>query len=165
MPYDNNPDHYITGRAVEAAYTSPLDYPEQLDVVEPHGLSERYYFTRRGPQYINRIMEITSHVDTKVRANMVNVTQGPGGHSGSQLRRRLAEKGLKLPILGDDDETADFNYIKHIMLDLDSEALRLTPSDREVGKPFGLEWAERYHYRGPIPSKIDDYIKKSAVRI
>ena len=46
----NNSDHYITGRAVEAAYTSPLDYPEQLDVVEPHGLSERYYFTRRGPQ-------------------------------------------------------------------------------------------------------------------
>ena len=72
---------------------------------------------------------------------MVNVTQGPGGHSGSELRRRLAEKGLKLPILGDDDETADFNYIKHIMLDLDSETLRLTPSDREVGKPFGLEWA------------------------
>jgi len=165
VPYDNNPDHYITGRAVEAAYTSALDYPEQLDVVAPHGLSERYYFTRRGPQYINRIVEITSHVDTKVRANMVNVTQGPGGHSGSELRRRLAAKGMKLPILGDDDETADFNYIKHIMLDLDSEALRLTPSDREVGKPFGLEWAERYHYRGPIPSKLDDYIKKSAVRI
>jgi LmbE family N-acetylglucosaminyl deacetylase len=164
-PYDNNPDHYITGRAVEAAYTSRLDYPEQLDVVGPHGLSERYYFTRRGPQYINRIVEITSHIDAKVRANLVNVTQGPGGHSGSQLRRRLAEKGLKLPILGDDDETADFNYIKHIMLDLDSESLRLTPSDREVGRPFGLEWAERYHYRGPIPSKLDDYIKKSAVRI
>jgi len=36
---------------------------------------------------------------------MVNVTQGPGGHSGSELRRRLADKGLTLPILGDDDET------------------------------------------------------------
>ena len=35
----------------------------------------------------------------------------------------------------------------------------------KVGKPFGLEWAERYHYRGPIPSKLDEYIKKSAVRI
>ena len=96
---------------------------------------------------------------------MANVTQGPGGHSGSQLRRRLAEKGLKLPILGDTDETADFNYIKHIMLDVDSENLRLTPSDREVGKPFGLAWAERYHYRGSIPSKLDDYVKKTAVRI
>ena len=164
-PYDNNPDHYITGRAVEAAYTGEWDYPEQLEVVEPHGISERYYFTRRGPQYINRIVEITSHVDTKVRANLANVTQGPGGHSGSQLRKRLADEGLKLPILGDDDETADFNYIKHIMLDLDSETLRLTPSDREVGKPFGLEWAERYHYRGPMRSKLDDFIKKTAVRI
>jgi LmbE family N-acetylglucosaminyl deacetylase len=165
VPYDNNPDHYITARAVEAAYTSALDYPEQLDVVEPHGISERYYYTRRGPQFINRIVEITSHVDTKVRANMANVTQGPGGHSGSQLRKRLAEKGLKLPILGDDDQTADFNYIKHVVLDLDSESLRLSPSDREVGKPFGLEWAERYHYRGPIRSTLDDYIKKTAVRI
>ena len=164
-PYDNNPDHYITARAVEAAYTSRWDYPEQLDVVEPHGISERYYYTRRGPQYINRVVEITSHVDTKVRANMANVTQGPGGHSGSELRRRLAEKGLKLPILGDDDQTADFNYIKHVVLDLDSESLRLTPSDRAVGRPFGLEWAERYHYRGPIQSTLDEYIKKTAVRI
>ena len=29
---------------------------------------------------------------------------------------------------------------------------------RDVGKPFGLEWAERYHYRRPIPSRLDDYI-------
>ena len=164
-PYENNPDHYITARAVEAAYTGRWDYPEQLEIVEPHAIRERYYFTRRGPQYVNRIVEITSHVDTKVRANMANVTQGPGGNSGSELRRRLAEKGLKLPILGDDDETADFNYIKHIMLDLDSERLRLTPSDRQVGAPFGLEWAERYHYRGPIPSKLDGYIEKNAVRV
>jgi LmbE family N-acetylglucosaminyl deacetylase len=165
VPYDNNPDHYITARAVEAAYTGRWDYPEQLEVVEPHGVSERYYFTRRGPQYINRIVEITSHVDTKVRANMCNVTQGPGGNNGSRLRQRLAERGLKLPILGDDDQAADFNYIKHFMLDIDSENLRLTPSDRDVGRPFGLEWAERYYYRGPIPSRIDDYIEKNAVRI
>lgn len=165
VPYDNNPDHYITARAVEAAYTGRLDYPEQLDVVEPHSIRERYYFTRRGPQFINRIVEITSHVDTKVRANMRNVTQGPGGHNGRRLKRRLAEQGLKLPILGDDDETADYNYIKHFVLDTDSEAQRLTPSDREVGRPFGLEWAERYYYRGPIPSTIDDYVSKNAVRL
>jgi hypothetical protein len=72
---------------------------------------------------------------------------------------------LKLPVLGDDDRTADFNYIKHIMLDLDSEHLRLTPSDRKIGEPFGLEWAERYYYRGPIRSKLDEYIEKNAVRI
>lgn len=163
VPYDNNPDHYITARAVEAAYTGRWDYPEQLDVVEPHGIRERYYFTRRGPQFINRIVEIASHIDTKVRANMCNVTQGPGGHNGRRLKRRLAENGVKLPILGDDDETADFNYIKHFVLDIDSEALRLTPSDREVGRPFGLEWAERFYYRGPIPSKIDAYVSKNAV--
>ena len=165
VPYDNNPDHYLTARAVEAAYTGRWDYPEQLDVVQPHGISERYYFTRRGPQFINRIVEITSHIDTKVRANMCNVTQGPGGHHGRRLKQRLAQQGVKLPILGDTDESADFNYIKHIVLDLDSEVHRLTPSDREVGRPFGLEWAERYYYRGRIPSKLDGYIKQNAVRL
>lgn len=165
VPYDNNPDHYITARAVEAAYTGRWDYPEQLDVVEPHSIRERYYFTRRGPQFVNRIVDITNFIDTKVRANMMNVTQGPGGHNGRLLRRRLAEQGLKLPILGDDDETADFNYIKHFVLDRDSERLRLTPSDRKVGEPFGLQWAERFYYRGPIPSTQEEYIRQHAVRI
>ncbi|MEX2574571.1 MAG: PIG-L family deacetylase [Balneolaceae bacterium] len=165
VPYDNNPDHYITARAVEAAYTGRWDYPEQLDVVEPHGIRERYYFTRRGPQFINRIVDISDHIDTKVRSNMMNVTQGPGGNNGRRLRQRLAERGLKLPLLGDDDESADFNYIKHFMCDMDSERLRLTPSDRKVGEPFGLDWAERFYYRGPIASKQDDYISEHAVRI
>ncbi len=165
VPYDNNPDHYITAKAVEAAYTGRWDYPEQLEVVEPHGIRERYYFTRRGPQYVNRIVDISDHIDTKVRANMVNVTQGPGGHNGRRLKQSLAERGLKLPLLGDDDESADFNYIKHFMCDMDSDRLRLTPSDKKVGEPFGLEWAERFYYRGPIPSAQEDYIDQHAVRI
>lgn len=163
VPYDNNPDHYITARAVEAAYTGSWDYPEQLDILEPHGISERYYFTRRGPQYVNRIVDISSYIDTKVRANMANVTQGPGGNNGSRLRKRLAKEGKKLPILGDDDRTADFNYIKHFMLDKDSEKLRLTPSDRKVGEPFGIDYAERFYYRGPKNSMQDEYIEKNAV--
>jgi len=165
VPYDNNPDHYITARAVEAAYTGRWDYPEQLDVVEPHGIRERYYFTRRGPQFVNRIVDISDHIDTKVRANMVNVTQGPGGNNGRRLKQRLAERGLKLPILGETDEEADFNYIKHFMCDMDSERLRLTPSDKAVGAPFGFEYAERFYYRGPIPSAQDSYIENNAVRI
>lgn len=113
----------------------------------------------------NRVVDFSNYIDTKVRANMFNVTQDPEENNDSDLRKRLAKKGLKLPILGDDDETADFNYIKHFMLDKDSENLRLTPSDKEVGEPFGFEYAERFYYRGPKNSMQDDYIEKNAVSL
>jgi len=165
-PYENNPDHYITGRAVEAAITpagSHLDYPEQLDLVKPHSVAERYFFTRRGPQYVNRIVDISKYIDKKVESNMVNVTQGPAGNNGSRLRKKLAAQGKSLPILGDDDRTADFNYIKHFVLDIESPRLRYAPSDKKIGEKYGLEWAERFHYIGPIHSYQEDYITKNAV--
>ncbi len=165
-PYENNPDHYITGRAVEAAIGpagSRLDYPEQMDLMDAHGVSEKYFFTRRGPQYVNRIVDISNYIDKKVESNMVNVTQGPGGNNGSRLRKKLAAQGKSLPILGDDDRTADFNYIKHFVLDMESPLLRFAPSDKKIGEKYGLEWAERFHYIGPIHSNQDDYIAKNAV--
>ena len=94
---------------------------------------------------------------------MVNVTQGPAGNNGSRLRKKLAAQGKSLPILGDDDRTADFNYIKHFVLDIESPRLRFSPSDKKIGEKYGLEWAERFHYIGPIHSNEDDYIAKNAV--
>jgi len=164
--YEENPDHYITARAVESARWmagSRLDYPEHLDAgVEPHAVSERYYFAR-GPQLVNRVVDITRNIDQKVEANRVIVTQGPGGNNGARLRQRLAAEGKELPILGDNDESANRNYIKHIVLDIDSQRLRGVPSDREVGEPYGLQWAERFHYLGPQKSKLDAYIQEHAV--
>ena len=139
-----------------------VDYPEQLDVVKPHAVNERYYFAR-GPQLVNRIVDISKHIDTKVQSNVVITTQGPGGDNGSRIRKSLAEKGKKLPILGDTDESADFNYVKHFVLDKDSQAQRGTPSDKEIGKKYGLEWAEAYHYIGNPVSTLTDYIEKNAV--
>ncbi len=167
-PYENNPDHYITGRAVEAAIGpagSRLDYPEQMDLLDAHGVSERYFFTRRGPQHVNRIVDISNYIDKKVESNMVNVTQGPGGNNGSRLRKKLAAEGKVLPILGDDDRTADFNYIKHFVLDIESPRLRYSPSDKKIGEKYGLEWAERFHYIGPVHSYQEDYITKNAVPV
>ena len=166
-PYENNPDHYITARAVEAAITpaAAKDYPEQLEVVQPHWVAEKYFFTRRGPQHVNRIVDISSFIDKKVEANIVNVTQGPAGNRGSLLRQRLAAQGKRLPILGDDDRSADFNYIKHFVLDIDSPALRLCPSDKEIGEKYGLDWAERFHYIGRTPSRLNDYIQQHAVSV
>ena len=163
-PYEENPDHYVTAKAVEAArwMAGSLDYAEHLEVIQPHSVIERYYFAR-GPQLVNRVVDISNYIDKKVRANQVITSQGSGGNSGSELRKSLAAKGKKLDILGNDDEAANFNYIKNFMLDVDSETLRGVPSDKKVGEKYGLEWAERFRYYGPTVSKVDEFISKNAV--
>ncbi len=159
--YEENPDHYVTAKMVEAACWMAgmsKDYPEQLEAgLEPHGVQEKYYFAR-GPQLVNRIVDISPYIDQKVAANVAIVTQGPGGNNGARLRQQLAAKGKRLPILGDDDDTANREYFKHIVLDFDSKALRGVPSDRELGQKHGLEWAEAFHYIGPPESKLDQYV-------
>jgi LmbE family N-acetylglucosaminyl deacetylase len=155
--YEENPDHYITARAVEAARWMAgmrTDYPEQLEVVKPHTVREMYYFAR-GPQLVNRVVDISPFIDIKVESNVVCKTQGPVGDNGARLRKRLAKEGKKLEILGDDDHTANFNYIKEFVLD----------QDRVNGAKYGLEWAECFHYIGPSPSKLDEYIRENAVTI
>tara|TARA_Y100001972_G_scaffold70095_1_gene85426 strand:+ start:11356 stop:12363 length:1008 start_codon:yes stop_codon:yes gene_type:complete len=163
--YEENPDHYITARAVEAASWMAgmgTDYPEQLEAVDRHGVSEKYYFAR-GPQLVNRVVDISNYIDKKVEANTANIYQGPGV-SGAALRKRLADQGKKLPILGDTDESANSAYIKHFMLDMDSEAIRGVPSDKEIGEKYGLGWGERFHYIGPKESIQSDYINENVVK-
>jgi hypothetical protein len=77
----------------------------------------------------------------------------------------LAAQKRRLPILGNDDETANRQYIKHIVLDLDSMQLRGVPSDREVGRRYGLAWAEAFHYIGPRASTLGQYIAANAVAL
>ena len=59
--YEENPDHYVTAQAVEAACWMSgglLDFPEQFDAgLKPHSVSEKYYFAR-GPQLVNRVVDI-----------------------------------------------------------------------------------------------------------
>jgi len=166
--YEENPDHYVTGQVVESASWmagSSRDYVEQLEGgLKPHGVSEKYYFAR-GPQLINRIVDISGSIDRKVECNRVNVTQGPAGENGARLRARLAAQKRRLPILGDDDETANRQYIKQFVLDLDSPGLRGVPSDRELGRRYGLEWAEGFHYIGPGGSRLEQYIAENAVAL
>lgn len=163
--YEENPDHYITAKAVEAARWMSgggRDYPEHLAAgLQPHGVSERYYFAR-GPQLVNRIVEITDTLEQKIDANLANVTQGPSGENGSLLRKRLEREGKYLPLLGNTDEEANRNYIKHFVLDMDSKHLRGVPSDKEIGKPYNLEWAEAFHYIGAEPSVMTKYIEEHA---
>ncbi len=166
--YEENPDHYVTAAVVESAgwmAGMSKDYPEQLEAgLKPHGVKEKYYFAR-GPQIANRVVDISGTIDRKVESIRAVATQGPGGENGARLRARLAARRLRLPILGNDDETANRNYIKHVVLDLDSLHERAVPSDKEVGAPYGFEWAERFRYIGPYASRLEDYVSRNAVRI
>jgi LmbE family N-acetylglucosaminyl deacetylase len=164
--YEENPDHYVTAQVVEASCWMAgldFDYPEQLAAgLQPHSVKEKYYFAR-GPQIVNRVVDISSWIDRKVEANLANKTQGPAGENGARLRAKLASQKLRLPLLGGDDDTANREYIKNIVLDYDSLAQRGVPSDKELGRKYGVEWAEAFHYIGPRQSQLERYISDHAV--
>ena len=111
------------------------------------------------------MVDISNFIDKKVEANKVITSQGAGGNSGAELKKKLAANGKKLAILGTDDNTANFNYIKNFMLDIDSETLRGVPSDKKVGEKYGLEWAEQFRYFGPTVLKTEEYINKNSVSL
>jgi len=154
--YEENPDHYVTAQCVEAACwmaAGRWDFPEHLEAgIQPHGVREKYYFAR-GPLLLNRVVDISSVIDQKVEVNLADVTQGPAGHTGAAERRRLAQQGLRLPLLGNDDDTANRKYIKEIVL----------RDDTELGKRYGLQYAEPFHYIGPDKNFFQDYVKQNAV--
>ena len=134
---------------------SRWDYPEHFEAgLKPHAVREKYYFAR-GPQLVNRVVDISSYVDRKIEVNRANVTQGPAGENGAALRRRLAAEGKRLPLLGDDDETANRQYIKQFVL----------AENREWGRRHGLAYAEPFHYIGPSSDEdaLNEYIERNAV--
>jgi len=156
--YEENPDHYFTAQGVEAACWmsgGDKDYPEHFDAgVLPHSVTSKYYHAR-GPQLVNRVVDISSVIDTKVAANLANKAQGPAGETGAKLRAKLAREGKRLPMLGDDDATANREYVKQVVL----------KRDRELGAKYGVQFAEAYHYIGPATDQadLDELIHKNAV--
>jgi len=156
--YEENPDHYVTARTVEAACWMAgmsKDYPEHFDAgLSPHSVSEKYYFAR-GPQDVNRVVDITPVIDEKISINILNAAQGPAGQSGAQLRRRLASQGMRLPLLGNDDDTANREYTRQFVLERDAA----------LGKKFGVNYAEAYQYIGAPADKVEPYIRQNAVKL
>lgn len=151
--YEENPDHYITAQAVEAACWMAgghLDMPEHFAAgLKPHSVSEKYYFAR-GPQLVNRVVDIGPTFETKLaclRTCRTMVT-----HMIKDLNASLAERKLHVPVLSAADRDAINEYTK----------AALEASDRATGRRFGLDYAEAFHYIGPN-RPIDEYFASHAV--
>jgi LmbE family N-acetylglucosaminyl deacetylase len=155
---EENPDHTQIARGVEAACWMAgraHDYPEHFAAgLAPHTVQEKYYYARR-PE-INRVVDVSGVVDQIIDANRANRAKGPAGNHGSRLRSELAKRGQRLPLLGDDDVSADRNYIREFIL-----ARR-----RALGRRHCVGYAEAFHHiggGGAPGSTVEEYVKKHAV--
>ena len=127
-----------------------LDFPEHLDAgLAPHSVSEKYYYAR-GPQLVNRVVDISSTIDQKMAAIRANKTMI--GHMVGEFRQSLAKRKLKLPELEGDPDKAIRAYAD----------LRFRAAFARRGEPYGLDFAERFHHIGPDTS-LDAYVAKNAV--
>jgi LmbE family N-acetylglucosaminyl deacetylase len=155
--YEENPDHAVTSRCVEAAAWmagGARDYPEHFAAgLTRHSVKEKYYFARF-EQRVNRIVDVGPWIERKIDVNLENKAQGPAGESGQRLRARLAAEGMRLPLLGNDDRTANREFIREFVL----------RRDREAGAPHGLAYAEAFHYIATPPDAVQEYIRQHGVR-
>jgi LmbE family N-acetylglucosaminyl deacetylase len=158
---DYDSDHMVTAHAVqEAAWMAGQDhdFPEHFEAgFQPHAVLERYHMCAKPGQLFNRVVDISWQINRKIEAIAQCKSQG-GGNGGSLLRARLERERKRLAVLGDDDRTADREYIRQFLLD----------DSREAGKRYNLAHAERFYYvdlRQPPGSKVDEYVEKHAVRL
>ena len=164
--WEENPDHYITGQLVESACWMAgmaKDYPEQVQAgLKPHGVQDKYYWAMRPGSPYNHVTDIGPFLEQKIASMATNKSQGPAGSHGRRLKERLAQEGKRLPALGDDDETADREYIRLFGLE----------EHKRMGQQYGLEYAEFHYYfprGGSFPQtgtgeRIEEYVKENAVQ-
>ncbi|MEG9437056.1 PIG-L family deacetylase [Edaphobacter sp. HDX4] len=153
--YEENPDHYVTAQAVEAAcWTAAdhLDFPEQFDVgLKAHSVREKYYFAR-GPQLVNRVVDIGPTI--KQKATYIASCRNMITNMVKSTNESLAARGLRIAAFSGPQEAANEEYIQAAFLE----------RDKRIGAKYGLEYAEEFHYIGPS-HELDDYIRAHAQRI
>jgi LmbE family N-acetylglucosaminyl deacetylase len=149
--YEENPDHYVTAEAVEAACWMAggnLDLPEHFAAgLKPKSVGEKYYFAR-GPQLVNRVVDISSTVDKKMAC--IRSCRTMVDHMVKDFNVSLSERKLKIPALQGDGAIAEYARVA------------FAARDAEVGRRHGLAQAEEFHYIGPDRS-MDEYIARNSV--
>ena len=153
--YEENPDHYVTAQAVEAACwmsEGHLDLPEHFAAgLKPHSVSEKYYFAR-GPQLVNRVVDVGPTREAKLAC--LKSCRTMMLHMIKDLNASLAERNLRLPALSG-DETAAIDELAKTAIE---------NRDHALGQKYGLDYAEEFHHIGPDRS-LDDYISRHAVQL
>jgi len=153
--YEENPDHYVTAQAVEAACWMAggnLDLPEHFEAgLKPHSVSEKYYFAR-GPQLVNRVVDIGPVLPRKIA--LIRACRTMIAHMVKDVNDTLVERNLRLPAFTGNEETAAEEFIKAAFV----------TRDHHTGAKYGLDYAEEFHYIGPDRS-LDDYISRNAVHL
>jgi LmbE family N-acetylglucosaminyl deacetylase len=148
--YEENPDHTVTAQSVEAACWMAggrLDYPEHFAAgLKPHSVAEKYYFAR-GPQLVNRAVDIAPVMDKKIRA--IRSCRTMMKHMSGDLNAALAEQQLRVETLQGDGGVDEFIRVA------------FQERDRRTGARYGLDYAEEFHYVGPDKS-LEPYLKKNA---
>lgn len=127
--YEENPDHYLTGKVVEAACWMAgrqPDLPELKDMsLFPHFVTEKYYVAR-GPQLTNRIVDIASVLDIKRSAIFLHATpinnmwktyleKHPGGTGPFKTKEEFVEASFiqeACEPFGDIKYYEKFHYVK-----------------------------------------------------
>lgn len=154
--YEENPDHKKTARAAEdAAWTSQGHLFLQEHFSQGLGrwvVVDRYYWARQlDDQDANKIVDISSTIDRKIRAIQQHKTMMR--HTAYTLKEKLAEANLRLPLL----DTVDEESVNR-MVDI-----QVRERAAAVGKKHGMEYAEEFHY---VPLAAEGgYVMKNAVPI
>ena len=150
----------MIARGVEAACWMAgrdHDYPEQFAAgLKPHAVQEKYYYARR-PE-ITRVVDISGRRGS--RRSRPTAPTRPKGRPAITDRgsaRSWPRRTSGCRCWATTTPTADRNYIKEFVL----------ARDRELGRKYGVEYAEAFHYIGPGTARTPaaDYIRKNAVTL
>lgn len=137
---EENPDHYVTAQAVEAACWmagNHLEYVEHFAAgLTPNAVREKYYFSRRRHE-VNRAVDIAGTMVAKLDAICACRTQL--AHTVSDLRSHLEARGLRVPGLEGDEAAAIRLYAEGVHRERAAA----------VGAVHGLKYAEEFHWIGP----------------
>ncbi|MFC1542040.1 PIG-L deacetylase family protein [Candidatus Latescibacterota bacterium] len=159
---EENPDHLVTGRVVEeASWMAGIksQLPEHYEAgVSPQTVKERYYMVSKPGQPYNRVVDIGSVKEQKIQALAESQSQG-GGNLGSEIRKKLSTEGKSIPVLGNDDDTANLAFARHFLFDYYSSFDGI--------EQYGLTAAERFFYidtrKTDLESGIEQFVSKNAI--
>jgi LmbE family N-acetylglucosaminyl deacetylase len=162
---EENPDHTVTGQVVEEASWMagiPTHLPEHFEAegVSAQVVKERYYMAAQPGQEYNRVVDIGSVKDRKIQVLTELQSQG-NGNMGSELRKKLSAEGKRIPMLGNDNDTANREFARNFLFD--------HYSTFDGIENYGVTSAERFFYidkrNTDLESGIDAFINKNAVKL